>query len=116
MAIKRTIKSATPMNTAQIKAPNLNKTIVGVKKNEQTIIPEEEVIEVVESVSVENPTPFIPEIDIPDTIFGMPIVDIPERGFEETEKEPKLAKEKRFAKIALCLGVVVLVLMILNKK
>lgn len=116
MAIKRTINSVAPIKTTQIKAPNLKKAVVGIKKDELTIKPQEEIIEVVESVSVENPTPFIPEIDIPDTIFGMPIVDIPERGFEETEKEPKLAKEKRFAKIALCLGVVVLVLMILNKK
>lgn len=111
MAIKRTINSAAP--TKKVKAP-LNKTVVAIKKDEQTISPEEEVIEVVESVSVENPTPFIPEIDIPDTIFGMPIVDFPERGFEETET--KLAKERKFAKIALCLGIVVLVIMIINKK
>lgn len=113
MAIKRTINIAAP--TKKVKAP-LNKTVVAIKKDEQTISPEEEVIEVVESVSVENPTPFIPEIDIPDTIFGMPIVDIPERGFEETEKESKLAKEKRFAKIALAVGIGILVIILLNKK
>lgn len=116
MAIKKTINGAAPIMTTKIKAPNLKKTVVGIKKDEQTIKPEEEVIEVVESVSVENPTPFIPEIDMPDTIFGMPIVDIPERRFEESEKETKLAKEKRFAKIALCIGIGLLVLMIFNKK
>jgi hypothetical protein len=111
MAIKRTINSAAPIT--KIKAP-LNKAVVGVKKDEQTIKPEEEVIEVVESVSVENPTPSIPEIDIPEHFFDMPVVDIPERRFEETET--KLAKERKFAKIALCLGIVVLVIMIINKK
>lgn len=113
MAIKRTINSAAP--TTKIKAP-LKKVVVGAKKDEQTIKPEEEVIEEVETVITENPTPSIPEIDIPDTIFGMPIVDIPERRFEETEKETKLVQERKFAKIALCIGIVFLAIMILNKK
>lgn len=100
----------------KIKAPIIKKTVIGVKKNEEIIKPQEEIIEEVESVSVENPTPFIPEIDIPEPFLDMPIVDIPERSFEVAEKETKLAQEKRFVKIALCLGIVVLVLMILNKK
>lgn len=113
MAIKRTINSATP--TTQIKAP-LKKVVVGPKKDEQTIKPQEEIIEEVESVSAEIPTSWIPEIDIPEPLLDMPIVDIPERIFEVREKEAKLAKERKFAKIALCIGIGFLVLMILTKK
>lgn len=109
MAIKKTINGATPIT--KIKAP-LNKAVVGVKKDEQTIKPEEEVIAEVETVSTE--IPFIPEINIPGPMLDIPTVDIPERSFEESET--KLAKERKFAKIALCLGVVVLVIMIINKK
>ena len=118
MAIKRTINSAAPIKTTKIKAPNLKKTVAGIKKNEQTIKPQEEVIEeVIEEVeSTEIPTPLIPEI-----IEQYPILDISTAGSTSVgsadfEKETKLSKEKRFAKIALCIGIGFLVLMILNKK
>lgn len=108
MAIKKTINGATPIT--KIKAP-LNKAVVGVKKDEQTIKPEEEVIEEVESVTE---IPFIPDFNIPEPFWDIPVNAIPEDRFSlsEREKENKLAKEKRFAKIALCLGIVVLVIMI----
>lgn len=109
MAIKRTINSAAP--TTKIKAP-LKKVVVGAKKDEQTIKPEEEVIAEVETVSTE--IPFISEINIPGPMLDIPTVDIPERSFEESET--KLAKEKRFAKIALAVGIGILLIMILNKK
>lgn len=114
MAIKRTINSAAP--TTKIKAP-LKKVVVGAKKDEQTIKPEEEVIEEVESVITENPTSWIPD-NIQNPIFDMPINTIPEYRFEfsERETETKLAQERKFAKIALCIGIGFLVIMILNKK
>ena len=109
MAIKKTINGATPIT--KIKAP-LNKAVVGVKKDEQTIKPEEEVNAEVETVSTE--IPFIPEINIPGPMLDIPTVDIPERSFEESET--KLAKEKRFAKIALAVGIGIFVIILLNKK
>lgn len=121
MAIKKTINGAAPIMTTKIKAPNIKKAVVGIKKDEQTIKPQEEVIEEVieevESVSTEIPTPLIPEI-----IEQEPILDFSTVGSQvvestDIEKETtKLAKEKRFAKIALCIGIGILVLMILNKK
>lgn len=117
MAIKKTINGAAPIMTTKIKAPNIKKAVVGIKKDEQTIKPQEEVIEEVESVSTEIPTPLIPEI-----IEQEPILDFSTVGSQvvestNIEKETtKLAKEKRFAKIALCIGIGILVLMILNKK
>ena len=117
MAIKKTINGAAPIMTTKIKAPNIKKAVVGIKKDEQTIKPQKEVIEEVESVSTEIPTPLIPEI-----IEQEPILDFSTVGSQvvestDIEKETtKLAKEKRFAKIALCIGIGILVLMILNKK
>lgn len=77
-----------------------------------TIKPQEEVIEEVESVT-EIPTPLIPEI-----IEQEPILDISTVGSPsaDIETETKLAKEKRFGRFFLCLGIILLVLMILNKK
>lgn len=112
MAIKRTINSAAP--TTNIKAP-LKKVVVGAKKDEQTIKPEEEVIEEVESVTE---IPFIPDVNIPEPFWDIPVSAIPEDRFSlsEREKENKLANEKRFAKIALAVGIGILVIILLNKK
>lgn len=111
MAIKRTINSVAPIKTTQIKTPNLKKAVVGIKKDELTIKPQEEIIEEVESVSTEIPTPLIPDI-----IVQEPILDISTVGSADFEKETKLAKEKRFGRFFLCLGIILLVIMILNKK
>lgn len=111
MAIKKTINGAAPIMTTQIKAPNLKKAVVGIKKDEQIIKPQEEIIEEVESVSTEIPTPLIPDI-----IVQEPILDISTVGSADFEKETKLAKEKRFGRFFLCLGIILLVIMILNKK
>lgn len=103
------------------KEPTVQKKVL-MSKNKlkatlDTIKPQEEVIEEVESVSTEIPTPLIPEI-----IEQEPILDFSTVGSQvvestDIEKETtKLAKEKRFAKIALCIGIGILVLMILNKK
>lgn len=116
MAIKKTINGAAPIMTTKIKAPNLKKTVVGVKKDEPTIKPQEEVIEEVESVSTEIPTPLISEIIEQDPILDFSTVGSASVGSADFETETKLAKEKRFAKIALCIGIGILVLMILNKK
>lgn len=115
MAIKKTINGAAPIMTTKIKAPITKKTVVGIKKDEQTIRPQEEVIEEVESVT-EIPTPLIPDIVVQDPILDISSVGSTEVGSADIEKETKLAKEKRFAKIALCIGIGFLVLMILNKK
>lgn len=115
MAIKKTINGTAPIMTTKIKAPNIKKAVVGIKKDEQTIRPQEEVIEEVESVT-EIPTPLIPDIVVQDPILDISSVGSTEVGSADIEKETKLAKEKRFAKIALCIGIGFLVLMILNKK
>ena len=110
MAIKKTINGVAPIT--KIKAPNLKKAVVGIKIDELTIKPQEEVIEDVETVSTEIPTPLIPEI-----IVQEPILDISVGSSSaDFEKETKLAKEKRFGRFFLCLGIILLVLMILNKK
>lgn len=102
------------------KEPTVQKKVL-MSKNKlkatlDTIKPQEEVIEEVETVSTEIPTPLIPEI-----IEQEPILDFSTVGSQvvestDIETETKLAKEKRFAKIALCIGIGILVLMILNKK
>jgi hypothetical protein len=111
MAIKKTINGVAPIT--KIKAPNLKKAVVGIKKDEPTIKPQEEVIEAVETVSTEISTPLIPDIVVQEPILDISTVSV---GSADFEKETKLAKEQRFAKIALCIGVGFLVLMILNKK
>ena len=118
MAIKKTINGATPKLTTQIKAPNLNKTVVGIKKDKPTIKPQEEVIEeVIEEVeSTEIPTPLIPEIVEQDPILDISSLGSTEVGSVDYETETKLAKEKRFGRFFLCLGIILLVIMILNKK
>lgn len=112
MAIKRTINSVAPIKTTQIKAPNLKKAVVGIKKDELTIKPQEEIIEEVESVT-EIQTPLIPDIIVQEPILDISTVGSPSADFET---ETKLAKEKRFGRFFLCLGIILLVLMILNKK
>lgn len=118
MAIKRTINSAAPIKTTKLKAPNLKKAVVGIKKDEQTIKPQEEVIEeVIEEVeSTEIPTPLIPEIIEQEPILDISSLGSTEVGSADFETETKLAKEKRFGRFFLCLGIILLVLMILNKK
>lgn len=112
MAIKKTINGVAPIITTQIKAPNLKKAVVGIKKEELTIKPQEEIIEAVESVSTEIPTPLIPDIIVQEPILDIP-VGSPSADFET---ETKLAKEKRFGRFFICLGIILLVLMIFNKK
>lgn len=113
MAIKRTINSVAPIKTTQIKAPNLKKAVVlGIKKDELTIKPQEEIIEEVESVT-EIPTPLIPDIIVQEPILDISTAGSPSVDFET---ETKLAKEKVFGRFFLCLGIILLVLMILNKK
>jgi hypothetical protein len=114
MAIKKTINGVAPIT--KIKAPNLKKAVVGIKKDEPTIKPQEEVIEAVETVSTEISTPLIPEIIVQEPILDITTVGSQVVESTDFEKETKLAKEQRFAKIALCIGVGFLVLMILNKK
>ncbi len=115
MAIKKTINGAAPIMTTKIKAPNLKKAVVGIKKDEQTIKPQEEIIEEVESVT-EIPTPLIPEIVVQDPILDISSVGSTSVGSADIETENKLAKEKRFGRFFICLGIILLVLMILNKK
>ncbi len=115
MAIKKTINGAAPIMTTKIKAPNIKKAVVGIKKDEQTIKPQEEVIEEVESVT-EIPTPLIPDIVVQEPILDISSVGSHVVESADIETETKLAKDKRFAKIALCIGIGFLVLMILNKK
>lgn len=116
MAIKKTINGAAPIMTTKIKAPNIKKPVVAIKKNEQTIKPQEEVIEEVESVSTEIQTPLIPEIIEQEPILDITTVGSTSVGSADFETETKLANEKRFAKIALCIGIGILFLMIINKK
>lgn len=116
MAIKRTINSVAPMKTTQIKAPYIKKAVVGIKKDEQTIKPQEEVIEEVESVTTEIPTPLIPDIIVQEPILDISSVGSTSVGSADIETENKLAKEKRFGRFFICLGIILLVLMILNKK
>lgn len=116
MAIKKTINGAAPKLTTQIKAPKLRKAVVGIKKDEQIIKPQEEVIEEVESVITEIPTPLIPEINIQEPILDISTVGSTSVGSADFETETKLAKEKRFGRFFICLGIILLVLMILNKK
>ena len=71
-----------------------------------TETPTEEVIEAVEEI--EEIEPHIPVIENTEIYSELkPIIE---------ENQNKLANEKRFAKIALFLGIGFLVLMILNKK
>lgn len=114
MAIKKTINGAAPIT--KIKSPNLKKTVVGIKKDEQTIKPQEEVIEEVESVSTEIPTPLIPEIIEQDPILDFSTVGSQVVESTDIETENKLAKEKRFGRFFICLGIILSVIMILNKK
>lgn len=115
MAIKKTINGVAPIT--KIKAPNLKKAVVGIKKDEPTIKPQEEVIEAVETVSTEISTPLIPEIIEQEPILDISTAGSTSVGIADFEEETtKLAKEKRFAKIALCIGIGFLLLMILNKK
>lgn len=116
MAIKKTINGAAPKLTTQIKAPKLRKAVVGIKKDEQIIKPQEEVIEEVESVITEIPTPLIPEINIQEPILDISTVGSTSVGSTDFETETKLANEKRFAKIALAVGIGILVIILLNKK
>lgn len=123
MAIKKTIIK----KDAQVKVLPLKKTIVSVKKNETTLAPEEAIEEVEESFVA------ITDIIQPNEITNheltneelrpqMPTVKDPriEALTEELEEYSQMQKqkqqEKRFAKIALCIGIGFLVLMILNKK
>ena len=85
------------------------------KSTLDTIKPQEEVIGAVETVITEIPAPLIPEI-VQEPILDVSTAESTSVGSIALETETKLAKEKRFAKIALCLGVVVLVIMIINKK
>lgn len=116
MAIKKTINGAAPIMTTKIKAPKLRKAVVGIKKDEQIIKPQEEVIEEVESVITEIPTPLIPEIVVQDPILDITTIGSTSVGSADFETENKLAKEKRFGRFFICLGIILLVLMILNKK
>lgn len=117
MAIKKTINGAAPIMTTKIKAPKLKKAVVGIKKDEQIIKPQEEVIEeVIEEVSTEIPTPLIPEIVVQEPILDITTVGSQVVGSTDIEKETKLAKEKRFGRFFICLGIILLVIMILNKK
>lgn len=98
MVIKQTIIK----KDAQVKALPLKKTIVPVKKNETTLAPEE-AIEAVEEIE-----PHIPIIDNTEEYSELkPIIE---------ENQNKLANEKRFAKIALAVGIGILVIILLNKK
>lgn len=116
MAIKKTINGAAPIMTTQIKASNFKKAVVGIKKDEQTIKPQEEIIEEVESVSTEIPTPLIDDILTQDPISALRPIEMPSVENVDIEKETKLAKEKRFGRFFICLGIILLVIMILNKK
>ena len=116
MAIKKTINGAAPITTTKIKAPITKKTVVGVKKDEQTIKPQEEVIAEVESVSTEISTPLIPEIIEQEPVLDITTVGSQVVGSTDFETENKLAKEKRFGRFFICLGIILLVLTILNKK
>lgn len=116
MAIKKTINGAAPIMTTKIKAPNIKKAVVGIKKDKQTIKPQEEVIEEVENVSTEIQTPLIPEIIEQEPILDISTVGSTSVGSADFETETKLAKEKRFAKIALAVGIGILVIILLNKK
>ena len=101
------------------KEPTVQKKVLmsnnKLKATLDTIKPQEEVIEEVESVT-EIPTPLIPDIVVQDPILDISTVGSTSVGSADIETETKLAKEKRFAKIALCLGIGILVIMILNKK
>lgn len=101
------------------KKPTVQKKVLmsndKLKATLDTIKPQEEVIEEVESVT-EIPTPLIPEIIEQEPILDITTVGSTSVGSADIETENKLAKEKRFAKIALCIGIGFLVLMILNKK
>lgn len=102
------------------KEPTVQKKVLmsndKLKATLDTIKPQEEVIAEVESVSTEIPTPLIPEIIEQDPILDITTVGSTSVGSADIETENKLAKEKRFAKIALCIGIGFLVLMIFNKK
>lgn len=116
MAIKKTINGDAPIMTTKIKAPNIKKAVVGIKKDEQTIKPQEEVIEEVENVSAEIQTPLIPEIIEQDPILDITTIGSQVVESADFETENKLAKEKRFGRFFICLGIILLVLMIFNKK
>lgn len=102
------------------KEPTVQKKVL-MSKNKlkatlDTIKPQEEVIEEVENVSAEIQTPLIPEIVVQDPILDITTIRSTSVGSADFETENKLAKEKRFAKVALFIGIGILVLMILNKK
>ena len=86
------------------------------KSTLDTIKPQEEIIEEVESVITEIPTPLIPEIIEQEPILDITAVGSTSVGSVDFETETKLAKEKRFGRFFICLGIILLVLMILNKK
>jgi hypothetical protein len=101
----------------KIKEPILQKKVLmsnnKLKATLGTIKPQEEAFEAIETVSTEIPTPLIPEI-VQEPILDVSTAESTSVG--SADFETKLAKERKFAKIALCLGIVVLVIMIINKK
>lgn len=103
----------------KIKEPILQKKVLmsnnKLKSTLDTIKPQEEAIEAVETVITEIPTPLIPEI-VQEPILDVSTAGSISVGSATIETETKLAKERKFAKIALCLGIGILVIMILNKK
>lgn len=111
-------KVAKPKKT--YKKPTVQKKVLmsndKLKSTLDTIEPQEEVIEAVESISTEIPTPLIPDIVVQEPILDTSTAGSTSVGSADIETETKLAKEKRFAKIALCIGIGFLVLMIINKK
>lgn len=111
MAIKRTIIK----KDAQVKALPLKKIVVSVKKNETTLTPEEAIEEVITETPTEEVIEAVEEVE-----SHIPIIDNIEEYSELKpiieENQNKLANEKRFAKIALAVGIGILVIILLNKK
>lgn len=102
------------------KEPTVQKKVL-MSKNKlkatlDTIKPQEEVIEEVENVSAEIQTPLIPEIIEQDPILDISTIGSQVVESADFETENKLAKEKRFGRFFICLGIILLVLMIFNKK
>lgn len=107
MAIKKTINGQTP------KA--MLKTTVTVPKKSEPIIEPEAEEETVSVVEILDNTP----LKVIEELSKQPYSVIPEIGFEIDREENNLQKinqDKKFAKIALWVGIGFLVLMLLNKK
>lgn len=99
------------------KEPTVQKKVLmsndKLKSTLDTFEPQEEIIEEVESTEI--PTPLIPEIIEQGPILDITTVGSTSVGSTDIETENKLAKEKRFGRFFICLGIIFLVLMI-NKK